>query len=275
LHRRDVVAILELRSLFEPVFLPQLPIGHNSSEPSAHLNILYFLRWTDIGFIVILAETLDSRAGIPKMEDAERFRLLGKYRTPRFRIGRTVFCEVRGEMVITGMTDALIPWPVGKKGRGRHSLIVFKDLAKAVRRESNQAVAHWWSVDQLTVTKWRKTLSVGIVTAGTHRLFCDYKKEPWAIEALAKAQSKARDPERRRKIAEARRGKPRPQHVLDAMHTARRGLKHTEETRRRMSEAHRSRGTLVPGTVPWTAEEEELVRTLPAEEVARRTGRSL
>ena len=77
------------------------------------------------------------------MEDSERFRLLGKYRTPRFRIGRTVFCEVRGEMVITGMTDAPIPWPVGKKGRGRHSLIVFKDLAKAVRRESNQAVAHW------------------------------------------------------------------------------------------------------------------------------------
>ena len=34
----------------------------------------------------------------------------------RFRIGRTVFCEVRGEMVVTGMTDAPIPWPVGKKG---------------------------------------------------------------------------------------------------------------------------------------------------------------
>ena len=36
------------------------------------------------------------------MEETERFRLLGKYRTPRFRIGRTVFCEVRGAMVITG-----------------------------------------------------------------------------------------------------------------------------------------------------------------------------
>lgn len=49
------------------------------------------------------------------MHDAERFRLLGKYRTPRLRIGRTVVCEVRGEMVISGMTDAPIPWPVGKK----------------------------------------------------------------------------------------------------------------------------------------------------------------
>jgi hypothetical protein len=34
--------------------------------------------------------------GILPMEDAERFRLLGKYRTPRFRYGGTVFCEVRG-----------------------------------------------------------------------------------------------------------------------------------------------------------------------------------
>jgi hypothetical protein len=45
------------------------------------------------------------------MDDAERFRLLGKYRTPRFRIGQRVLCEVRGVVVITGMTDAPIPCP--------------------------------------------------------------------------------------------------------------------------------------------------------------------
>jgi hypothetical protein len=44
------------------------------------------------------------------VDDAERFCLLGKYRTPRFRIGKKVFCEVRGEMTITGITDAAIPW---------------------------------------------------------------------------------------------------------------------------------------------------------------------
>jgi hypothetical protein len=43
------------------------------------------------------------------MEDAERFRLLGKYRTPRFRYGRKVLCEVRGEVTIVGMTEAPIP----------------------------------------------------------------------------------------------------------------------------------------------------------------------
>jgi hypothetical protein len=52
-------------------------------------------------------------------------------------------------------------------------------------------------------------------------------------------------------------------------------MRHTEGARRRISEAHRRRGKLVPGTVVWTPEEDELLETLPAEEVARRTGRTL
>ncbi len=43
------------------------------------------------------------------MEDAERYRLLGECRTPRFRVGKRVRCQVRGEMVIRGVTDAPIP----------------------------------------------------------------------------------------------------------------------------------------------------------------------
>jgi hypothetical protein len=50
------------------------------------------------------------------MDDADRFRLLGKYRTPRFRIGQRVRCLVRGEVIITGMTEAPIPWPLAKGG---------------------------------------------------------------------------------------------------------------------------------------------------------------
>lgn len=177
-------------------------------------------------------------------------------------------------MVITGMTDAPIPWPVGLHGAGRHSLIVYKDRAKAVRRESEQAVCHWWRVRPTTVWKWRKALSVERGTQGTTRLFRQHIAEIGdAMRALGVL--KARDPERRRKIAEARRGKPRPSHVLEAMHNARRGLPHTEDTRRRMSETHRQRGTLVPGTVQGTAQEDDLVKTLPVEEAARQTGRSL
>jgi hypothetical protein len=46
------------------------------------------------------------------------------------------------------------------------------------------------------------------------------------------------------------------------------------ETRRKMSAAHKRRGTLVPGTRLWMPEEDELVRTLPRGEAARRTGRT-
>jgi hypothetical protein len=73
------------------------------------------------------------------MTDADRFKLLGTYRTPRFRVGQVVRCVARGKVVITGITKAPIPWPVAKKGKGRHTLVVFKDLAKSVRRESAQS----------------------------------------------------------------------------------------------------------------------------------------
>ena len=42
-----------------------------------------------------------------------------------------------------------------------------------------------------------------------------------------------------------------------------------------MSEAHRRRATLVPGIRVWTTEEDELVRTLPIAEAARRTERTV
>ena len=48
------------------------------------------------------------------------------------------------------------------------------------------------------------------------------------------------------------------------------------ETRRKMSAAHKRRGTRPPKAGrPWTAEEEALVRQLAPAEVARRTGRTL
>ena len=69
------------------------------------------------------------------MDDAGRFRLLGRYRIPRVRYGQTVRCLLRGAVEVVGLHDGPIPWPVGKRGRHQAN-IVFKDLAKAVRRES-------------------------------------------------------------------------------------------------------------------------------------------
>jgi hypothetical protein len=146
----------------------------------------------------------ECRESIHTMEDAERYQLLGTYKTPRFRYGRKVFCEVRGEVTICGLSDAPIPWPIGKRGRSRNSLVVFKDLAKAVRRESNQAVAYWWGVTPQTVSKWRKALGVGIATEGTSQLHREtIEKVGDAMRPLSVL--KAGDPERCRKIALAER----------------------------------------------------------------------
>jgi hypothetical protein len=150
------------------------------------------------------------------MDDAGRFRLLGHYRTPRVRYGQTVRCLIRGEVEVVGLHDAPIPWPVGKRGR-HQALVVFKDLAKAVRREAAQAVGYWWGVGTDRVWKWRKALGIGATTQGTSRLRSAYCAEPWADAARAAAAARAGDPGRREKIAAARRGKPRPRRVIEAM----------------------------------------------------------
>jgi hypothetical protein len=75
-----------------------------------------------------------------------RFKLhFGQYRSPRFKYRSVVKDEVRGDVTVVSMTDARISWPIGKKGRAR-SLVVFGALARAVRKEPNQAVCYWWGV---------------------------------------------------------------------------------------------------------------------------------
>jgi hypothetical protein len=51
--------------------------------------------------------------------------------------------------------------------------------------------------------------------------------------------------------------------------------RHTAETRRKISLAHKKRGSRPPAAGrAWTAEEEEWLRTLPTDEVIERTGRT-
>ena len=103
--------------------------------------------------------------------DAERFGLrFGQYRTPRFKYGDQVKDARRGPVTIVGLSDAAIPWPIGAGVRGAKSLVLFGALARAVRRESNQAVAQAWGVTGQTVTAWRRALGVGPTTDGTSTL---------------------------------------------------------------------------------------------------------
>jgi Ni/Co efflux regulator RcnB len=217
------------------------------------------------------------------MTDADCYRLLfGPYPTPRVPLGHVLMCEARDcEVVVVAYSDAPIPWPIGqRRGRGARALVLYGELADAIRRESNQAVAHWWGITPQTVTKWRKALDVPRANEGTHQLHHDTAIGPGVAAGRAKAHAQSRDPEadaeRREKIAAAKRGKSRPAGMMEGLAEANRGKKLGEETRRRMSEAHKRRGTRPPAAGrPWTAEEDQLVRRLPAQEVAARIGRTL
>jgi hypothetical protein len=48
--------------------------------------------------------------------------------------------------------------------------ILTSDLVKAVRRESEIAVAYWCGITPQTVTVWRKALGAGRATEGSTRL---------------------------------------------------------------------------------------------------------
>jgi hypothetical protein len=212
------------------------------------------------------------------MTSAERFRLFfGPYAAPRFRYGPVVSCAVRGEVVVVGLSAGRIPWPIGRRrGTSARGPIVYAGLAKAVQRESEIAVCHWWGVTPQTVTKWRKALDVGPSTEGTVKLKREYAAEPVTVAALKKAQGKAQDPQRRAKIAASLRGKKQPRHVIEVMRRGRKGKPHSEEARRKMSEAQRRRGARPPAAGrPWTEEEDRQVRELPAAESVKATGRTL
>ena len=100
-------------------------------------------------------ESVEQRA----REHPDRVRLrYGPYQTPRFNYGKVVRCEVWGEVILGGLSGARIAWPVGKPGwRSRtRVLVVYRGLAKAVRRETELAVAFHWGVSRNTVWRWGK-----------------------------------------------------------------------------------------------------------------------
>lgn len=88
---------------------------------------------------------------------------------------------------------------------------------------------------------------------------------------------KANDPVRIAKLAAALRGRKRPRYVGRKISKALKVRPKSEETRRRLSETHKRRGTVPVKSrdLLWSAKEDELVRTLRPIEVARKSGRSL
>jgi hypothetical protein len=67
------------------------------------------------------------------MTEKDRFKLLfGPYRTPRFKYGDVVTCEIRGDVKIVGLTAARIPWPKCRSGKRSRAIILYGALAEGV-----------------------------------------------------------------------------------------------------------------------------------------------
>src|SRR6267142_256090 len=90
--------------------------------------------------------------------------LFGPYLTPRFDYGAKVECEARGEITIVKLTDARIPWPVGRSSRA-DSPVLYGDLARAVRREAICAVRHWLGIGGAAIHQWRRAFNVPATVA--------------------------------------------------------------------------------------------------------------
>src|SRR5262245_63475227 len=94
------------------------------------------------------------------MTNRERVKLLfGPYRAPPLKRGDRATCLFRDrEVVVTGWTDARIPWPrcrtVAHHRGGGAGLLVDEELARAVRHEAAAAVMHWWGASVRRVAAW-------------------------------------------------------------------------------------------------------------------------
>ncbi|HEY1377194.1 MAG TPA: hypothetical protein VGF55_10395 [Gemmataceae bacterium] len=208
------------------------------------------------------------------MTDADRYRLLfGPRRAPRWRYGRVVMDEVRGEVTVVGMTAGRIPWPVGKRGRAK-APVVAAGLARALRADAAQAVAHWWGLSAHTVCLYRRGLGVPRATAGTRRLHQLNYEEITTAEVHARAVRAANTPEANARKGSAQRGKPLPDYLKK--HFDRTGWVPSAETRARMSAAQKARRRERRGGSgrPWTEGEDALLDRLSPAEVAARPGRS-
>jgi hypothetical protein len=178
------------------------------------------------------------------MNARHRVRLLfGPYRAPRLRTGEWATCLLLDtDLVVTGWTDARIPWPLCRpldNRRGRPTILLDDEPARAVRHEAAAAIRHWRRVGVTLVWRWRKALGVGRMDSeGSRRL----------IQAAAAAG------------ADVTRGVPLPEEKCERC---------SRTNREKYLKRHLHPGYHGPR---WTPQEVALLGTLPDE--AARLGRS-
>ena len=128
------------------------------------------------------------------MLDADRYRLrFGPYRTPRCRVGHFLKCAVRGKVRVAGLTAAPVPWPLAKSGK--HLVpVVCGGLLRALRRESVQAVKHWFGISTWNAWRLRKALGFPRANEGTAALMRDLMPELIGEEGQAKMHAASTPP---------------------------------------------------------------------------------
>jgi hypothetical protein len=213
------------------------------------------------------------------MIDSERYRLLhGPYAAPKCRVGGLLYCVRRErDLKVSGLTDAPIQWPFTRVA-GPKSLIVCGDLVRAVRTESELAVAHHWGVARKTVWKWRTALGVPMWNEGSRRLLLETVPERVDLETLALAREKSRTREARAKMSAARKGRPPHPNLRAAARIAASQPK-PESFKRKMSRRVRREWRLGsrhghPRGRPWTEAEIARLGTDTDEAIAHELGRT-
>lgn len=214
--------------------------------------------------------------------------LFGPYRPPCLKRGDRAFCLYRDDLVvITGWSDAPIPWPLCRRldPPGGVGLFIDDELARAVSHEAALVVAHWWGVERSAVGRWRKALGIGRMDSeGSRRLILG------CVQSALSTHYAGKLPRRKRRPAPVAGVEPAddlgllwmPEEVAlvgvlsdaevgrrigrsrNAVRIKREQLRRPDPTDRDGKRKHR----------PWTDEEDHLVRTLPPAEAAAGIGRT-
>ncbi len=84
----------------------------------------------------------------------------GPYKSPRCKVGSRLYDILRGDLIVCGISDAPMPWPLGRSHPVCRPLpIVTVELVRAIREESELAVMYHWGVSRVAcpagVGRWR------------------------------------------------------------------------------------------------------------------------
>jgi hypothetical protein len=211
------------------------------------------------------------------MIDSERVKLLyGPYRAPRCTVGQKLTCEYRKrEVWVKGISDAPIPWPVARRGI-RHFPIVCGDLVRALRTESEMAVAYHWGVHDATVSKWRQAFGIAPMTNGSRRLRIEWAADIFTAEFRAKGREAMQRPDVRAKLSASRKERrPHPNTIEACRRLGKRPKSDAwkralSERSKRMWEHPEAHG--LPPRRQWLDDELALLGTNSDQEVAKALG---